>query len=135
MNKDKLQEMVSAINTVSESFKAFNKVMNGGPSSYYFERMIEFYEGCMKASKYKIGDRVELKETVTDGWQGRNHFMTQGAKATVMDVDYYKGKYQYDIMFDKETWIKDWGDDKGEVDIEDKHHFCFSQKLLRRVKE
>ena len=96
--------------------------------------MIEFYEGCMKASKFKIGDRVELKETVTDGWQGRNHFMTAGAKATVMDVDYYKGKYRYDIIFDKETWIKDWGPDKGEVDIEDKHQFCFPQKRLRRVK-
>ena len=134
MNKDKLQEMVDAINNVSESFEAFNKVMNGGPSSYYFERMIEFYEGCMKVSKFKIGYRVELKETVTDGWQGRNHFMVAGAKATIMDVDYYKGEYRYDIMFDKETWIKNWGENKGEVDIVDKRHFCFGQKLLRRIK-
>ena len=138
MNKEKLDEMVNAINTVSESFEAFNKVMNGGPSSYYFERMIGFYEGCMKASKFKIGDKVELKETVTDGWNGRNHFMTAGAKATIMEVDYYKGKYQYDIMFDKETWLKDWDggtkENPIEVDIIDKHHFCFPQKWLRRVK-
>lgn len=134
MNKQKLQEMVDAINNVSESFEAFNKVMNGGPASYYFERMTEYYEGCIKAAKFKVGDRVELKETVTDGWNGRNHFMTAGAKATIMDVDYYKGKYRYDIMFDKETWIKDWGDNKGEVDVEHKHQFCFPQKRLRRVK-
>lgn len=134
MNKDKLQEMVNAINTVSDSFDTFNKVMNGGPSSYYFERMIDFYDGCMKASKFKPGDRVKLKESVTDGWNGRNHFMIAGAKATIMEVDYYKGKYRYDIMFDKETWIKDWGSDKGEVDIVDKNVFGFEQKQLRRVK-
>lgn len=134
MNKEKLQEMVDAINNVKDAFDNFNSVMEGGPASYYFERMTEYYEGCIKAAKFKIGDRVELKETVTDGWNSRNHFMTAGAKATIKDVDYYKGKYRYDIMFDKETWIKDWGPDKGEVDVVDKHVFCFGQKLLRKVK-
>ena len=138
MNKEKLDEMVVAMNELSAAFDNFKGVMSGGPASFYFDCMKEYYEGCIKAAKFKIGDRVELKETVTNGWEGRNHFMTEGAKATIMDVDYYEGKYRYDIMFDKETWLKDWGTGSKEkpieVDVIDKHHFCFKQKSLRRVK-
>lgn len=134
MNKEKIKELAKSVEDITDAFRQFQSVMGHGPADYYFERIVGYYEGCIKAAKFQAGDRVELKETVTDGWQGRNHFMTAGAKATIMDVDYYKGKYQYGIIFDKETWIKDWGEDKGEVDIEDKHHFCFGQKLLRRIK-
>lgn len=134
MNKEKIEEIAKSVEDITSAFKQFQSVMGGGPADYYFERIMGYYEGCIKAAKFKIGDRVELKDTVTDGWNGRNHFMTAGAKATIMDVDYYKGKYRYDIMFDKETWIKDWEPDKGEYDVVDKHVFCFGQKLLRRVK-
>lgn len=139
MDREKLDEMVEAMNELSAAFDNFKGVMSDGPASHYFECMKEYYEGCMKAAKFQIGDRVELKETVTNGWEGRNHFMTEGAKATIMDVDYYDGEYCYDIMFDKETWLKDWNDFKKlkkpiEVDVKDKHHFCFKQKALRKVK-
>jgi hypothetical protein len=139
MNKEKLDEMVQAMNELSSAFENFKSVTQGGPASYYFDRMKEYYEGCIKAAKFQVGDRVELKETVTDGWNGRNHFMTKGAKATITEVDYYKSKYRYHIVFDRETWLKDWDDFKKletpiEVDVKDKHHFCFYQKDLRRVK-
>ena len=139
MNIKKFDEIIGALDNLDDAFKQVTGTMSNGPASFYFERMKDYYKGCMKASKYKVGNRVKLKETITDGWQGRNHFMTKGAKATIKEVDYRDGSYCYYIMFDKETWLKDWGDEFRklkkpiEIPIEDKHKFLFYQKQLEKL--
>jgi hypothetical protein len=105
--------------------------MSGGPASYYFEKILGYYEGCMKAAKFKEGDRVTLKEDwdgEASGWAHCKHFLKEGEAATVSSVDYDKGKYVYDIEFDNESWIDDKGTTRATTQ---KHTFHFQQKMLK----
>ena len=116
---------------LDEAFKRFNSTVSGGPASFYFEKIMGYYEGCMAAAKFQEGDRVTLKEDwngQASGWQHCKHFLKEGSPATVQSVDYHKGEYRYEIEFDNETWV----DVKGvEKPTSDKHRFMFYQKELK----
>jgi hypothetical protein len=142
MNKSKFNDIIKALDGLHESFDHLRSVTSSGPASYYFERMKDYYDGCMKAAKFKKGSRIQLKEDVDTndkpGWEHCKHFLIKGAKATIRDVDYMNGKYVYDLEFDNESWIKDYeGFTKlkkpVEVPIEDKHVFRFTEKHLEKA--
>ena len=133
MYKSKLEKIVEDMKNLDEAFKKFNSTVSGGPASFYFEKIMGYYEGCMAAAKFQEGDRVTLKEDwngQASGWQHCKHFLKEGSPATVKSIDYHKGKYRYEIEFDNETWI----DDKGEQRVpRNKHLFTFGQKELKRL--
>jgi hypothetical protein len=134
MNKSKLETIVDDIKNLDEAFNKFKSTMSSGPSSFYFEKIMGYYEGCMKAAKFKEGDRVTLKEDWAgdaSGWAHCKHFLKEGEPATVSDVDYDQGHYRYEIVFDNETWIDK---DKNKRVVTRKHTFCFWQKELKRLK-
>ena len=141
MNDKKFDEIIGALNDLDQSFKRLNGTMSTGPSSYYFERMKDYYKGCMKAAKFKKGSRVKLKEDYTGkdtGWQHCKHFLKKGALATVKEADYMDGSYCYRIVFDNETWLRDSIDFKKlkepiEMPVKDKHSFLFYQSDLEKA--
>ena len=133
MDLKKIEDITRGLEGVRDAMHELDKVLCGGPASYYYERIVEYYKGCMAASKFKEGERVELKEdfTNTTGWDAFKHFMLKGAVATIKSVDYYKGKYRYEIEFDNETWT----DHHGNKRVPDrKHCFLFHQSDLKRNK-
>lgn len=134
MDQTKIEDITKGLEGVRDAMQNLNNVLQGGPASYYYERIIDYYKGCMKAAKFKVGDRVELKEDYTGdapGWAHCKHFLIKGAIATVKHADYYKGHYRYEIEFDNETWI----DSKGVKQVQNrKHCFLFGQKELKRNK-
>ena len=141
MKEKKFDEIIQALDDLDDAFKKVTSTMSTGPASWYFERMKEYHRGCTKASKFKVGDRVQLKEDyngTATGWESKKHILKRGNFATVKAVDYYDGKYRYDIMFDRETWLKpNWDNDSEkfqEVDVSEKHVFGFKQNELERVK-
>jgi hypothetical protein len=134
MYKSKLEQVVEDMKNLDTAFRKFNSTVSSGPASFYFEEIMGYYEGCMKAAKFQEGDRVTLKEDWTggaSGWQHCKHFLKEGSPATVKSIDYHKGKYRYEIEFDNETWM----DDKGvEKPTSHKHLFTFGQKELKRLR-
>jgi hypothetical protein len=130
MDQKKIEEITRGLEGVRDAMKNLDNVLSGGPASYYYERIIDYYKGCMKAAKFKVGDRVELKEDCKH-WDHHKHYMIKGALATVISADYYKGNYRYEIEFDDETWINMDGVKKVP---ERKHCFAFGQKNLKRHK-
>ena len=141
MNKKKFNDIIKALDGLHESFDHLKSVTSSGPASYYFERMKDYYKGCMKAAKFKKGSRVKLKEDYTGkdtGWQHCKHFMKKGALATVKEADYRDGKYIYSIMFDNESWLRDSVDfvrlkEPIEMPVKDKHVFLFYQSDLEKA--
>lgn len=132
MNKSKLQQIATDMQNLDLAFRALSQTMASGPSSYYFEKIMGYYEGCMKAAKFKPGDRVTLKEDWNgdaSGWAHCKHFLKQNEPAIVYAVDYHKGKYIYEIEFDNETWIDSKGEKKP---VSSKHTFSFQQKALKQ---
>ena len=69
MNKSKLEQIVNDMKNLATAFKNLNSTLSGGPGSYYFDKIMGYYEGCMAAAKFKVGDRVRLKED----WNGQYH--------------------------------------------------------------
>lgn len=135
MTKDKLTAIVKSMGELDSAFQQFNSVMSQGPASFYFDKILGYYKGCMAASKFKVGNRVTLKENYSgdaSGWAHCKHFLTKDSPATVEDVDYHNGKYYYDLSFDKETWI----DSKGKLNpVSKKHTFCFAQSDIEKLKK
>lgn len=74
------------------------------------EKLQAFKHFLETQGRFKEGDRVELAETpeITEkkswGWLGSKHYLIEGAKATVMDVSYYKGEFGYTLSIDDESW-------------------------------
>ena len=141
MNDKKFDEIIEALADFEQSFKRVTSTMSTGPASFYFEKMKEYYKGCMKAAKFKKGSRVKLKEDYTGkdtGWQHCKHFLKKGALATVKEADYRDGKYIYSIMFDNESWLRDSVDfvrlkEPIEMPVKDKHVFLFYQSDLEKA--
>jgi len=136
MKKEKLIEITTALNQTKEAYHNLQSALSSGPATFYFDQILDYYYGCMAASKFKEGDRVKLKEDVdtsdAPGWNNCKHFLIKGAQAVVTSVDYRKGKFYYDIIFDVETYISTDGDIKP---VSKKHTFCFQQRYLKRVKD
>lgn len=135
MEKEKLIQITEALNQTKEAYHNLQSALSTGPASFYFEQILDYYHGCMAASKFKEGDKVKLKEDVdtsdAPGWHYCKHFLIKGAEATVKSVDYSKGKFYYDIIFDNETYINNDGEVKP---VSKKHTFNFQQHYLKRIK-
>jgi len=70
------------------------------------ERLEEYSNALFKFSKFKIGDRVKIKNAplitpeVNYGWYGFRDRIVNGAKATIEEVDYIYGNFNYLIRLD-----------------------------------
>ena len=135
MNINKIDEIGEALNGLDAAMKKANGVLAGGPANWYFQKLKEYYIGCMAAAKFQPGDRVRLKEAPNcdNSWSHSKHFLIEGAVGTVIEHDYRpdRGGYVYDVMFDNESRIDMQG---NVIPIEKKHTYCLRQKILRRYK-
>ena len=122
MNETKIKEIVDALTTLDEAFTKYKDVMSSGPQSFYFDRLKEFYIQCMESSKYKVGDCLKLRKSgvpdpLPSGWVPYGHIITPGARCIVKDVEFYEGKFRYQVWFG------------GKDDT-----FCFTESSLKRLK-
>jgi hypothetical protein len=118
--------------------KAFNeieaghKALSSGPASYYFEKLEGYIEALFtKYAPFQEGDRVVLTGTpdTNNNWHPSRHFLIPGAVGTAIAVDYYRGSFHADVVFDDESWI----DDKGIVHpAENKHTYTIREALLAK---
>ena len=93
MKIDNIRDITKAIQTLDDSINNAKKVLGTGPTSYYIEKLIGYYIGCMEAAKFKEGDNVQLAVTprpFPSGWNSGKHFIKKGAKATVHSIDYFR---------------------------------------------
>jgi hypothetical protein len=140
--KENIEEIVKAFSEIQASHDRFSRVMSRGPASYYFEKLIGYYEGCMAASKFKVKDKVKLSKDLdinkTSGWAHCAHFLVKGAKAKIVEVDYIDGEYKYGVKFDKETYLDEWNGFKKvktpiEKPVTKKHIFYFNENSLDKA--
>lgn len=113
--------------------------LDGGPASYYLKKLNVYVVGLFSLSKFKVGDKVQLKNSHTfpddHGWHCYESLMVEGSIATVKAVDFCARKeaksslikdrgekdlteegytFTYDLVFDEERGIYS----------RDKHNFC-----------
>ncbi len=84
---------------------------------------------------YKVGDRVQLKETLDipedSGWYSRRHFLIKGAIATVREIGYRNDLFSFGLVFDDESYIH--YQSKEVIPISDKGVYYLSENEIEGV--
>lgn len=139
-NVDRMQNAFNALNDCMETIKD-----NLREPKYTAERLTEYVEGLFSFAKFKEGDEVRLnsywephfhavlESEPTHGWRNSKHFLIENAVATVRAVDYFHGVFTYDVVFDSESWVQDWGENKGKVNgvpKKDRHTYRIKELFL-----
>lgn len=105
-----------------------------------------YYKGCMAASKFKVGDRIQLSKTPVInekeawGWMRSKHFLIMGAIGTVKEVDYSEnvkgeGVYIYSISFDDETIMLEYPISGSQASVHStphRHEYSFGESYLEK---
>lgn len=129
-----------------EKIKQANQMLQGGPATFYHERVEEYVNGLFSFARFKIGDKVALTEEweshfakeldryQNHGWQSMKHFLVRGAVAIVKSVDFHKGSFMYGVEFENESWISTCGKDKGKqipTVPTDRHLFSIAERHFK----
>lgn len=73
--------------------------------SYAIEKLEEYRVALFSYAKFKVGDLVKLNYTPVInekeawGWIGYKDYLVKDAVGVVEDVDYYKGRFRYGLIF------------------------------------
>lgn len=130
-----------------ERAKAFSDAMNeyvktvlSGPESYFWERIDDYMDVLFnRLAPFKVGDRVKLTKTpeITKdkswGWIGSKHFLIEGAKATVVEVDIYKGKFSLGLHFDRESRLHYETGEEIFKDPDKKSIYTFNEEWVEKL--
>src|ERR1035437_6588033 len=100
------------------------------------EKLKQFKTFLETKGRFKIGDRVEIAHTpVIDketawGWLSGKHFLVEGAKGTIILIDYYNDSFGYSVIFNDESWK----DSNGVIHpVSQKSYYHFKEENLRLV--
>jgi len=127
-----IENIKEGINKIKEGMSILSK----GPMDYYLKGLMECREELFKrCCPFQIGDEVELivdlKIEKSSGWYSCRHFLIVNAKATVREVDFYRGGFKFELEFYNESFIDFHGD---EHPIINRHIFVFDENKLRLVR-
>lgn len=132
---DTSEIVTAAMKLYQEAFDKMQqaqRALSGGPQSYYFERILEYVEVLFdKYAPFKDGDRVVICKApdCENGWKCHEQDLQRGAKGTIKNVDYYKGKWRAGVVLDKETWM----DGKVRKPCSTKHTFCLNEEEIVKI--
>ena len=121
---DHIEQFQQGIGKIQEGVSQLTK----GPASFTLECLFAAYRTLINQyALFKVGERVVLRDTPAaalqqdSGWWFCRHFLIPGNGATVQHVTCdSSGKLQYDVVFDRETWIDREG---KEQPVSSKHVF------------
>lgn len=110
-------------------------ILGGGPVNFYLDHLVEcreeFFSRC---TPFRVGDTVELTTTpnTDNGWRESAHFLVQGAKGEVCEIDFSDGKFSIGIKIFNQTWI----DLKGnEQPLKEGYIYSLPETHLRLLRE
>lgn len=128
----KIKNILAGIAEARDSFIKLERLLSGGPATFYFEKIEEYIEGLFRLGKFKIGDAVQLVSDFdcsdSPGWRGCEHFLKRDAVAVISDVCFGKRGFSYGVVFDNETYV---GQDKVPQPVSKKHEFWFLESTLK----
>ena len=108
MKPEKIKEIRTALQALETAHNDLQSSLQSGPGSFYFEKLLGYYEGCMAASKFKVGDRVTLNNPPdfdkSPGWAGYKSVLKAENVGTISEVDYGDGLYTYGVEFVEEKF-------------------------------
>jgi hypothetical protein len=100
---------------IKEAFamiKRGTNMLSGGPLTYYLETLTDCYDLLItRYAPFKVGQVVELSKTPTiseteaPGWISAEHFLIEGARGIVREVEADGKGFRFMVTFENESWI------------------------------
>ena len=133
---NKLDSLRDGITRINEGIKLLSGGSIGNAEfDYNLKWALNCVEGLFKRAPFKVDDRVVLTKAPnigpTSGWSGSKHFLIKGAQGVIREVDFDNGKFYAMVEFDKESYISDYGETKGQIiPVKNKHVYGLSEDAL-----
>jgi len=137
---EKLQKQLEEIQELHKHINTFTTKY----SKWHLDKLLSLAKFAMTLCPVQVGDRIELIKTpeiskeVSWGWLGAKHFLVEGAKGTVVDIDFsdYNSPHFYAyVIFDDETWIDCSTKEFHELEPGREHLYNFATRWLRKIDE
>lgn len=139
MNASKTFEVVDqALDLLIELAKRLDARSDFG---WHFSRYRAYAKALFDRSPIKKGARVRLtktpkiSKTESWGWVGSEHFLVEGAMATVAEVDFADGLFSAGLIFDEESWIPTLEPSRGPQPVDRKAQYWFTENWFEVVQE
>jgi hypothetical protein len=130
-----------SIERVKQGFLAIKdgmKLLDGGPLEYYMSKLTGCYDLLIdRFAPFKVGDTVELiqtpviSETEAWGWMAGKHFLVEGARGVVREVDVDGQGFRALVAFDDDSWIEHNTKIVHAIPPKDRGLYSFKERWLR----
>ena len=104
---EKKAECVEKMKRVVSHLNQAKAIMACGPLDYWLEKLVDHSEALIERfSPIKVGQRAKINVSVKceNGWRGCERDLAVGSVGSVVDVDFYKGKFWFDFVPDQQWW-------------------------------
>lgn len=124
--------------TIKDKVSELDRLLNAGELGFKLNEVLSTHASLFnRFCPYKIGDRVQLKETLDipkdSGWYDCRHFLVKGAIATVKDSGYRDDLFVFGLIFDEESWVRYDTQEVVPSKDDQKHLFYLPENWIERV--
>lgn len=126
---------------IMDGLKKIDEVFGGTTLTYQWRYILECANTIWDRCPFSKGDRVALTKTpdinpdTSWGWMGAKHFLVEGAVATVVDRQFYKGMFRFGLKFDNDSWIHHRDGSINPREENDRGLYYFGEKDIERLVE
>lgn len=123
-----LEGTVSREWQIDKLMGAIVEISRSSDISYEVKRLMQYREALLSMAPFRVGDRVMLidppKIERSSGWYGSKHFLVQGARGEVREVDWTvpldaesgsEGWFSVYVLFDDESHLSDFDIDNKKL--------------------
>ena len=134
-NTIKYSESLAAI---KDKVSELDRLLNAGELGFKLNEILSTHASLFnRFCPYKVGDRVQLKESLDipegHGWHHCRHFLIKGAIATVKDCGYRDDMFVFGLTFDDESWVRYDTQEVVPSKDDQKHLFYLSENWIERT--
>ena len=126
---------VVELNNIKAKVCELDRLLNAGEIGFMLNEVLESYASLFnRFCPYKVGDRVQLKESLDipegHGWHYCRHFLVKGAIATVKKCGYRDDVFTFGLIFDDESHIHYQTGEIIPAKEDQKHLFYLSENKI-----
>jgi hypothetical protein len=129
---------VDDLNNIKAKVTELDRLLNAGELGFKLNEVLLTHASLFsRFCPYKVGDRVQLKESLDipkgHGWHHCRHFLVKGAVATVKECGYRDDAFIFGLVFDDESDIHYLTGEIVPTEGDQKHLFYLSENKIEAV--
>jgi hypothetical protein len=127
---------IGELDDIKAKVAELDRLLNAGIGFKLSEVLSSYASMFNRFCPYKVGDRVQLRETLNiteGGWYPCRHFLIKGAIATVKECGYRDDSFTFGLVFDDESDIHYRTGEIVPAKDDEKHLFTLPENKIEAV--